>query len=317
MPAAGPDDGEKACERGCPEVQELGRYLKEARERKGMTLKELQEATKIRTRYLEAIEQGDFSVIVGEVYLKGFLKAYAEQVGLDPQEVIDRYTAIKRRIAEENAAIAAENAARMEAARRARRAAALKKGAWALLVALAILLVAVLVMRPAGAPQPSTPAASQGPASAFDDVGKSGSAGGEDHAESTDGAPGIGSGDYGTGGGGAGEDAAGGPGAPAPQDAVAQPAESSGPADGRDAALEPAHRVEVEVFQKCWMEVTGDGRLLYSGILMPGEHKMWSAERYVRIHAGNAGGIRIYYNGEDLGIPGRPGQVIRKTFGAR
>lgn len=300
-------------------MQDLGRYLKEARERKGMTLKELQEATKIRTRYLEAIEQGDFSVILGEVYLKGFLKAYAEQVGLDPQEVIDRYTAVKRKIAEEKEAIAAEREARMEAARRARRAALVRKGALAALGFLVVLVVALYVMRPASVPQPPEPAVSQGPASSLGDPGEMGSGGGDDHAESVDGAGNLGDRGHEGGGSRVRDDAAGGPGAIAPPDAAARLASGSGSADrdGVGLAPEPAHRVEVEVSQKCWLEVTGDGKLLYSGILMPGERKVWSSDRYMTIHAGNAGGIRIYYNGEDLGIPGRPGQVIRKTFGTR
>ena len=65
-------------------LNEIGVLLREAREASGMSLEEVSEATKIRSKYLEAIEQGDFAVIPGEVYLKGFMRNYADCVGLDP-----------------------------------------------------------------------------------------------------------------------------------------------------------------------------------------------------------------------------------------
>ncbi|HPQ03504.1 MAG TPA: helix-turn-helix domain-containing protein, partial [Bacillota bacterium] len=64
-------------------MNEIGVLLREAREASGMSLEEVSEATKIRSKYLEAIEQGDFAVIPGEVYLKGFMRNYADCVGLD------------------------------------------------------------------------------------------------------------------------------------------------------------------------------------------------------------------------------------------
>ena len=62
---------------------EIGRKLREAREKKGMSLTEIQEFTKIRLRYLEAIESGELDVIPGEVYRKGFISNYANAVGLE------------------------------------------------------------------------------------------------------------------------------------------------------------------------------------------------------------------------------------------
>ena len=72
-------------------LNEIGVLLSEAREASGMSLEEVSEATKIRSKYLEAIEQGDFAVIPGEVYLKGFMRNYADCVGLDGGQVVARY----------------------------------------------------------------------------------------------------------------------------------------------------------------------------------------------------------------------------------
>ncbi|MDI3309908.1 MAG: DUF4115 domain-containing protein [Thermoanaerobacterium sp.] len=73
-------------------MNELGDILKNARLKKGMTLDDLQEITKIRTRYLKAIEDGDFNVIPALVYAKGFVKSYAEAVGLDANDLLKKYS---------------------------------------------------------------------------------------------------------------------------------------------------------------------------------------------------------------------------------
>lgn len=70
---------------------ELGQLLKRARMDRGITIDDLQETTKIRKRYLEAIEEGNFKVLPGNFYVKAFIKSYAEAVGLDPIEVLNSY----------------------------------------------------------------------------------------------------------------------------------------------------------------------------------------------------------------------------------
>lgn len=73
-------------------LKEIGELLKRTREEKGLTLIDLQARTKIRLRYLQAIEEGELGKIpLGEVYLKGFLKAYAGALGLDGQAILERY----------------------------------------------------------------------------------------------------------------------------------------------------------------------------------------------------------------------------------
>jgi cytoskeletal protein RodZ len=72
-------------------VFELGQMLKQARMEKGISIEDLQEATKIRKRYLEAIEEGNFKVLPGNFYVRAFIKSYAEAVGLDPGQVLGMY----------------------------------------------------------------------------------------------------------------------------------------------------------------------------------------------------------------------------------
>ncbi len=72
-------------------MSSLGEYLKEARERKQLTLDDLQRITKIQKRYLKAIETGNFETLPGLFYARAFIKTYAETVGLDPEELFEQF----------------------------------------------------------------------------------------------------------------------------------------------------------------------------------------------------------------------------------
>ncbi|MGX9289828.1 helix-turn-helix domain-containing protein [Bacillus sp. A015] len=72
-------------------MTELGKRLVEAREEKGMSLEDLQAATKIQKRYLLAIEQGNYDIIPGKFYVRAFIKQYAEAVGLNPEQLFEEF----------------------------------------------------------------------------------------------------------------------------------------------------------------------------------------------------------------------------------
>lgn len=72
-------------------MSDLGQLLKKARTERGLSLDQLQETTKIRKRYLEAIEEGNFKILPGNFYVRAFIKSYSEAVGLEPEEVLRLY----------------------------------------------------------------------------------------------------------------------------------------------------------------------------------------------------------------------------------
>lgn len=72
-------------------MSDLGALLRKAREQQNLSLDDIQELTKIRKRYLEAIESGDHSILPGSFYVRAFVKNYSEAVGLDPEEVLRLY----------------------------------------------------------------------------------------------------------------------------------------------------------------------------------------------------------------------------------
>jgi cytoskeletal protein RodZ len=72
-------------------VTELGNRLKEARLAKGLSLDDLQSMTKIQKRYLIGIEEGNYSSMPGNFYVRAFIKQYSEALSLNPDEIFDTY----------------------------------------------------------------------------------------------------------------------------------------------------------------------------------------------------------------------------------
>jgi hypothetical protein len=72
-------------------VFELGNSLREARTRQVLDYPQVELATKIRAKYIRALEDEAFEILPSETYVKGFLRSYAEFLGLDGQLYVDEY----------------------------------------------------------------------------------------------------------------------------------------------------------------------------------------------------------------------------------
>jgi helix-turn-helix protein/uncharacterized protein DUF4115 len=70
---------------------EIGNSLREARLRKDLDFPELEQGTKIRAKYLKALEDEAFDTLPSSTYVKGFLRTYANYLGLDGQLYVDEY----------------------------------------------------------------------------------------------------------------------------------------------------------------------------------------------------------------------------------
>jgi cytoskeletal protein RodZ len=77
-------------------MESIGRYLRHAREARAMSVEEVSRATRIPVPSIERIEADHFDDLPGEVFVRGFLKAYARAVSLPVEEVLARYTASRR-----------------------------------------------------------------------------------------------------------------------------------------------------------------------------------------------------------------------------
>lgn len=77
-------------------LNQIGEILKQTREAQGITLNQIGEATKISTKYLRAIENGEYDAIPGEVYLKGFIRNYANILGLDGEQMVAKFNELRQ-----------------------------------------------------------------------------------------------------------------------------------------------------------------------------------------------------------------------------
>src|SRR5438876_10411252 len=70
---------------------DFGGKLREARERRGVSLRQIANATKIAVAVLEALERNDISRLPGGIFGRAFVRSYAVEVGLDPERTIQEF----------------------------------------------------------------------------------------------------------------------------------------------------------------------------------------------------------------------------------
>ena len=91
---------------------EIGNSLREARLRQGLDFPQVEQATKIRGKWLRALEQEEFDVLPAQTYVKGFLRTYAEYLGLDGQLYVDEFNS-RHVVGEDEPAVRARRSARV------------------------------------------------------------------------------------------------------------------------------------------------------------------------------------------------------------
>jgi cytoskeleton protein RodZ len=74
-------------------VPSIGETLREARMRQHLDITDVEAKTKIRAKYLRALENEDFGMLPGSTFVKSFLRTYAEFLGLDPHLLVEEYRA--------------------------------------------------------------------------------------------------------------------------------------------------------------------------------------------------------------------------------
>jgi cytoskeletal protein RodZ len=255
----------------------FGQALRDAREDLGVSLAEAERETRINRRYLEALETEDPAAMPPAVYTRGFIRTYAQYLGLNPETMLDAYG--PQRAIEDNVQIrpipAEINAPRSIPVRPA--------------VVLAGLIVASLlavylwgqytsfrenVDRIESAPTSRAPAATVVAARP----------------------PGA---------------------SPAPSPAVpslAGPSPSPA-APVAQSAPEKGLVVDAKVVERTWMEVWVDGRSVMADTVQNGFTRSFTAEQQVRMRVGNAAGVQVVVNGATQGPLGSRGQAVDAIWG--
>ena len=129
---------------------DIGSSLRDARLRQELDFPELEERTKIRPKYLRALEDEQFDILPAPTYVKGFLRSYAEALGLDGQPFVDEYNS-RFAVGEDEVVV---HVRRMPVQQRRDRTVRESRIAMVALVAITIVTALVIVAWRFGAPKP-------------------------------------------------------------------------------------------------------------------------------------------------------------------
>jgi hypothetical protein len=133
-------------------VFDIGSSLREARMRQELDFAVLEERTKIRPKYLRALEDEQFDILPAPTYVKGFLRSYAEALGLDGQPFVDEYNS-RFAVGDDEPVVRTR---RMPVQQRHRRPVRESRIAVVALLAIAILTALVIAAWRFGGPEPET-----------------------------------------------------------------------------------------------------------------------------------------------------------------
>ena len=269
-------------------MEDIGLKLQETREKLGLTLEEVERSTRIRMHHLEAMERGDLDALPSPVQARGFLRNYAVFLGLPGDEVLLKYAEElqARRTRSLPGDGLGEPTTRPTVQVRSRRPRWLSSD---LFVAAAITLAVVITLiwgagRVMTSLRERTEAAQEFPALL---------------ASSETATPTVGA-------------------APVSESAPTSNPESVlvppqlTPTETLSFPLVPSSAVDVRVLaeRRAWVRVIVDGEQAFQGRLAPGEVFQAQGETLVEVTTGSGGAVRIFYNGQDLGLMGVLGEVV-------
>jgi cytoskeleton protein RodZ len=279
----------------------IGRILEQKRKEKGLSLEEVEQATKIRKRYLDGLEREDYAVLPAGVYAQGFLKTYANYLGLDGEDLSRQLKSRRKRRRErginynngpengfEEPLIAPTGLQGTEKRRFPTSAIV------TLLVAVLVLAVVIGALyfvgrgveaSRSGEDNPSPPQPAENPSKQEPENVAS---------------------------------------KPEPEEAGAQKNEAveskedaanTGTEDAQQSAPPDTLRVSITVSDRpSWLLIRTDGTPVYEQIAEPGFSRTFEADRRLYIKGGDAGAVTMEINGQDAGTLGEPYNIGEKNF---
>jgi cytoskeletal protein RodZ len=276
----------------------FGGRLRDARERRGVSLRQIANSTKISVAVLEALERNDISKLPGGIFGRAFVRSYAIEVGLDPEATIQDFITNFPKdsvIAGHPTSDRIEDRVALEGDRQT-------AGAFLWMIAISVPIVAgLLYFATVGRQVPAEPAPAPAEASAV-----------EKPAVQEPPAPVP-----------AAEPSAATPVASAPRPSAAA---TSVPAAVSAAPTPPAGDVRpaatsgdqltvvLTVKRPCWVSATVDGQRSIQRLLQPGEQQTVTVRREMVLTAGDAAAIAVQFNGADARALGKAGQVVTARF---
>jgi transcriptional regulator with XRE-family HTH domain len=287
-------------------MSELGRLLREARTAKDLSLADVESVTRIRQKYLEALETGDFATLPRGAVARGFLRTYATFLGLDADEMLRRYGKESGDAGDE-VAIAEPGKPRLVDYRPLEVTLSEPtpgSGWWPWVVAALVVIAAgALIWWLAGRNDLPKLLSAFGPAKVLAPSATPTQTATAWVVTAT----------------------------PKPMREVVLATPTSDllplPTPTVPVTLTPTPRptetpeviaqvidMQMRITQRAWVRVTVDGEVVQEGTLESGAVKDYQAEQSISIRTGNGGGVSLTLNGEDLGPMGDVGKVVERTW---
>ena len=278
---------------------EIGRYLEQKRKERGLSLEEVEQATKIRKRYLTGLEREDYTILPDAVYARGFLKTYANYLGLDGEALSRQLKSARKPRRERKITYNTRPESDFEkplvtpsglSGMRKRRisTSAIVTLVVALLALAAVIGTLYFVGRGVQASK---------------DGNRSGTPPRQEQQKVADKekTPWAG---------------------PAKEDAAGSEAGGEGnagdrkePAGAKQSVPPDTLQVLVNVRERpSWILIRADGTVAYEQIAQPGFSRSFEAERQLYIKCGDAGAVTVTINGQDLGALGPTGEIVARNY---
>jgi len=257
----------------------IGEELRQAREQIGASLADVEQETKIRAKYIAAIEEDDFDALPGKAYVKGFLRVYGRLLGLNEDDLVSQYEeqqftspSVKEEEELQAAKAIRDTYQPLESDEK-------PKALWRIMaVALVIIIGALLVYRGATSLMDSSYGLQDDDQGVDTSVTESGEQ--QTGAQTTN--------------------------------------ESDAEAPKDDGIAAPAATEELKIVLQasglCWVSVVVDNKEVFNGNLNANDVKEFVGQNSIFLNMGNAGAVKISLNGKDYGFLGAQGEVVTKTF---
>ncbi|MDX2228394.1 MAG: DUF4115 domain-containing protein [Leptolyngbyaceae cyanobacterium bins.349] len=282
------------------QLKQIGDYLQQVRETQAVPLEKVAKDTFIPLRLLQALEIGDGARLPEPVYIKGFIRRYADVLGLDGQEVADAFEVESAPEVEAAAVVVAPppdipspSVASSSSHQEEVRPSGFPVVSYVLsgIAAVGVLGAIAFGVTNFLVPKMQLSASSGGSTQATNNV------------NSNVAAPSV-------------------SGAPARPDVGNAPTVGTTPPSPPSSALaEPATeapdapvKVDISLTDRSWMEVVADGKVEFEGTLGKGEQRTWTAKNNLSIRAGNAGAVVASHNQGQAKPLGRLGDVVDVRF---
>jgi cytoskeletal protein RodZ len=265
--------------------------FKSIRQSKGLTIEDIARRTKIRSGFLEAIEEGNYHLLPEKYYVETFIKVYAETLGVDSAPFLARY---RQTLEKPGAATRKEPQPEVkgEPKKKMTRPTLTKKQrrliGWTISLAIILTLIVFILypretvvevpapplsaVKPQGVPENETPAQ--------EDPSKAAAVEKPEALQEK-----------------------------ADIRETPEPRKETPPAAGAEGSKKK-YTLRVEAKELTWLRIKEDKQAARQYLLQPGEQLSRQAAERFEIDIGNAGGVELYLQGKSLGAPGKRGEVL-------